>query len=277
MGRHALRSNLRQALTEDMPHLLVTAGRQSALLSRIIGKQQPASVKRIHILNPRIDPGHFDLVITPSHDGLAGPNVVTTTGSLNVIDKTTLDHAATQWAGQYAQLPSPRQIVLIGGSNRAYTISDETIRQLASAAQRHADQHGGSILVSLAPRSSEQVQASVLRHFGQLAVEVWRGGPENPYLGYLAYADSIAVTPDSINMVSEACAVGVPVAVDYTRITHSRFRRFYQQLADRGHINSMSGPGQVNDRSPLRETQAVAQQVRDRLELQMEPERSSFQ
>ena len=42
---------------------------------------------------------------------------------------------------------------------------------------------------------------------------VWDGGGDNPYLALLADADAIFVTPDSVNMASEAAATGRPVYV----------------------------------------------------------------
>ena len=39
-------------------------------------------------------------------------------------------------------------------------------------------------------------------------IHCWRQGTENPYLGFLALADAVVVTGDSMNMCSEACANG---------------------------------------------------------------------
>ena len=41
--------------------------------------------------------------------------------------------------------------------------------------------------------------------------EVWDGTGDNPYFAYLALADALLVTADSVSMVSEAAATGKPV------------------------------------------------------------------
>jgi hypothetical protein len=40
----------------------------------------------VQILDPRIAPRHFDVVVAPSHDRLVGGNVIETLGALNPID-----------------------------------------------------------------------------------------------------------------------------------------------------------------------------------------------
>src|SRR5262249_36397001 len=42
----------------------------------------------------------------------------------------------------------------------------------------------------------------------------WRpGDPDNPYLGFLALADTVIVTGDSMSMIAEACSTGRPVHI----------------------------------------------------------------
>jgi mitochondrial fission protein ELM1 len=55
---------------------------------------------------------------------------------------------------------------------------------------------------------------------------LWTGGGENPYPSFLAHADVLIVTADSINMTSEACATGRPVYVFEAKLSdkHARFQ-----------------------------------------------------
>lgn len=265
-GVRTLPDKLRQATALQRPDLVISAGRQGALFSRVLQGRIHPSPYRIHVLNPRVSPSLFDLVIAPRHDRLSGPNVVETLGSLNNIDDQTLLQARGQWSDRLGSLAGPCQLVLIGGSTRAYQITAAAVEALAKAAMAYQQTHGGSILVSLAPRSTRDIQRSVEKHLAPLTSDIWMGEPENPYLGYLAYADRILVTPDSINMVSEACAVGVPVHVDFEGITHTRFARFYAALANRNLINSVAAKAPIRPAvSPLRETADVAAEVQRRL------------
>src|SRR5690606_28604279 len=65
------------------PDLVVGCGRQAALATRLLRKR---GVKAVQILDPRIDPSHWDLVVVPQHDTLRGDNIVTTLGGLHPVD-----------------------------------------------------------------------------------------------------------------------------------------------------------------------------------------------
>src|SRR5690606_41654848 len=79
----AFGSGFATALREAPPALAIGCGRQAALSTRLL---REAGARAVQILDPRIDPAHWDLVVAPEHDGLAGPNVVTLLGSLNPVD-----------------------------------------------------------------------------------------------------------------------------------------------------------------------------------------------
>jgi uncharacterized protein len=108
-------------------------------------------------------------------------------------------------------------------------------RALARMASRLAADAGGSLLVSTSRRTGaaadELIAAMTVRH------HAYRYGDsgENPYLGYLAVADAIVVTGDSVSMCTEACATGAPVYIyappGYVTAKH---RRLHQSLFDHG-------------------------------------------
>jgi mitochondrial fission protein ELM1 len=70
---------------------------------------------------------------------------------------------------------------------------------------------------------------------------VWTGGGENPYPNFLAHADALIVTADSINMTSEACATGRPVYVFEAAKFSKKHARFHLALRRYGATRSLSG------------------------------------
>gem|GEM_PF-6734715 len=84
--------------------------------------------------------------------------------------------------------------------------------------------------------------------------------------GALAWADRIVVTPDSTNMISEACATHAEVDVITPEVAQGRIRRFIDALRERGRIRGFGGSSPI-DPTPLRETARVAAEVRARLGL----------
>src|SRR3546814_409449 len=65
MAAHAFGAAFAQALAQP-PTLVIGCGRQGALASRVL---RDAGAKAVQILDPRIDPRHWDAVIAPAHDG----------------------------------------------------------------------------------------------------------------------------------------------------------------------------------------------------------------
>lgn len=247
------------------PALAIGCGRQAALATRLLRERGSRSVQ---ILDPRIDPVHWDLVIAPEHDGLDGPNVITLVGSLTPIDDAWLADARARFAA-LAELPSPRTALLLGGDSAHARFDRSAFEVLAAKLEVALERDGGSVLATTSRRTPRPViDALRLRH-ARLPGLAWcgEGDRPNPYAGLLGWADRIVCTPDSVNMISEACATRAPVYVfDPARVS-GRPARFIDSLRRRGRIRAMDATLAPFKVRPLRETARVAAQVRERLGL----------
>src|SRR5690606_8613149 len=94
--------------------IAVGCGRQAALATRLL---RAAGTTVVQILDPRLDPLHWDLVIVPEHDALRGDNVITTLGGLHPLDEAWLTRARNDFA-TIGKRPAPRTALLLGGSSR---------------------------------------------------------------------------------------------------------------------------------------------------------------
>ena len=246
-----------------LPALAVGCGRQAALATRWLRTQGSRAVQ---ILDPRIDPGHWDLVIAPEHDRLRGANVIATLGSLHPVDDAWLAHARDAFP-QFADLPRPRTALLLGGSSAHARFDRSAFEVLASKLEVPLARDGGSLLLT-ASRRTPRALRDVLRHrYDDTPGTVWRDAQDgpNPYPGLLAWADRIVCSPDSVNMISEACATTVPVYVFDPGRVRGRPRRFVDALLARGRIRALDTALAPFDVEPLRETARVAAEVRARL------------
>ena len=266
-ARAAFGDGFAAALRHAPPSLAIGCGRQAALATRLA---REAGAKAVQILDPRIDPAHWDLVITPEHDGLAGPNVLTLLGSLNPVDDAWLAAARTDFP-TLAMLPRPRIALLLGGSSPHARFDPAAFDELAAALSSVlAD--GGSVLATASRRTDPAVAAALRARMDAGSGTGWPGvawagtddGP-NPYPGLLAWADRIVCTPDSVNMISEACATWAPVFVFDPKGTRGRPRRFLDALLERGRIRPLDASLAPFEADPLRETARIAGQVRERL------------
>ena len=83
----------------------------------------------------------------------------------------------------------------------------------------------------------------------------------------LAWADRIVCSPDTVNMISEACATSAPVHVFEPGRARGRLRAFLDSLLAIGRIRAVDGVLAAFDVEPLRETTRIAGEVRERLSL----------
>jgi uncharacterized protein len=269
-SRMALDRN-NDSLLPPWPNLVIGCGRSAAWATRQIRQWSDGKTLAVQVLDPRIDPVHWDLVIAPKHDTLRGENVLNPLGSLHPIDDAWLADGRDGFA-QFAGLPSPRLGVLIGGARRGAPFDgDAAAAFLAAVKARHlAD--GGSVLVAASRRTPTAQLARIRETFAGLPGVVWADGTDgaNPYPGVLGWADRLVVTPDSVNMLSEACATGRPVHTFVSGPLPEKLERFHQELRAAGllhDIDAQTAPTQT----PLRETAAIASEVRRHLGLAEPP------
>jgi len=220
----------------------------------------------VQVLDPRMDGRHWDLLVVPEHDGRRGGNIITLLGSLNPVDDAWLARARREFPA-LGRWPGPRTVLLLGGPNAHARYDAAGVRALCAALAREAAGGSGSALATVSRRTPVALAEAVRAALSDTPGLVWRGpadGP-NPYPGLLAWADRIVCSPDSVNMVSEACATRVPVEVFDLRRCDGRLRRFLDALRARGRIHA---PGEGRGPAePLRETARVAREVRERLGL----------
>lgn len=263
-ARHAFGHDFARALSTP-PALAVGCGRQAALATRLL---RDSGARVVQILDPRLDPAHWDLVIAPEHDGLSGHNVLTLLGSLNPVDDAWLA-AGRSGFPLLAELPRPRIAVLLGGSSRHARFDRAAFEVLSHALSTVLAREGGSVLATVSRRTPAEVTAALRTRMGEGGWHgtAWTGGnaEANPYPGLLAWADRIICTPDSVNMVSEACATRAPVFVFNPGHTTGRPRQFLDALLARGRIRPVDKNLARFDCEPLRETSRIAAQVRERI------------
>jgi mitochondrial fission protein ELM1 len=247
----------------NAPRLAIGCGRQAALATRLL---RAHDARVVQILDPRLDPRHWDLVITPQHDRLQGDNVLSTVGSLHPVDDLWLAQGRAVFP-TFAHLPRPRTTVLLGASSRHAPLDRAAFMRIATLLDRAREKSGGSVLLTASRRTPMDLRAALRSRFAQVPGSAWLGPEDgtNPYAGLLGWADRIVCSPDSVNMVSEACATTVPVYVFEPDRARGRLRMFIDTLMDRGRIRPLDATMEPFVVQPLRETARVAAEVRRRL------------
>ena len=251
------------------PALAIGCGRQAALATRLLRERGSQAVQ---ILDPRLDPKHWDLVIAPEHDGLSGDNVIPLLGSLHPVDDAWLAQAREDFS-VLSPLPEPRTALLLGGPSKHSNPDAATFAAQLTRLEAALLREGGSLMLTTSRRTPAAWREQVRQRFATVPGVRWFGAngnttdDDNPYPGMLAWADRIVCTADSVNMLSEACATRAPVYVlDPTR-TRGRLRRFHDSLLALGRTRALDDTLAPFTAEPLRETARVAAEVRARLGL----------
>jgi mitochondrial fission protein ELM1 len=214
----------------------------------------------VQILDPRIDTHHWDAVIAPRHDQLQGANVLTTLGSLNPVDDAWLA-SGRQAFPDFDALPRPRVALLVGGPRRGVEFDASLSRRLLATVRDAAQ--GGSVLATVSRRTPAAFAADLQHALADLPGTFWNGAGTNPYPGLLGWADRIVASPDSVNMLSEACATGVPVHTVTSAPLPDKLARFHAALRERG-LLAEPGAARIGV-PPLRETHDIAAELRKRM------------
>lgn len=242
------------------PDLAIASGRRAVPYLRALRQASAGHTYAVVLKDPRTGPAVADLVWAPSYDRIRGPNVLTTLTSPHRLTAARLSAARAHPDPRLAALPRPRAAILVGGPSRHSEFGpDETRRLLADLS--HLAAAGSSLMVSTSRRTPEPLRIAL----GELAAATGgfapTGGEADPHLALLGAADLVVVTADSVNMLSEAAATGVPVLVFDLPTRSRRHRSFLSSLAVAGVTRPFAGRPESYRYEPLDSTPVIAHAI----------------
>jgi len=251
------------ALSPPWPDIVIASGRKAIAATRYIKKKNPETFT-VFIQNPRIDSRHFDMVALPAHDNLRGENVTVTQAAPNMITPALLSGAREKFAPLLEPLPAPRVAVMIGGDSRAHRLTPDIMNKLTLQLKDLAAD-GYSLMITASRRTGEKNKDILLSGLRQVKnALLWDGTGDNPYHGFLAWADYIIVTADSASMLSEAATTGKPVYMAALEGGSARFDRLHNALLHKGIIRKFEGKLEPYRYTPLDDAAMVAGEIRKR-------------
>ena len=252
-----------RSLLDSPPERVIACGRRAAGFSRLL-RERGSEV--VQILNPGVEPRLWNLLVVPAHDGLSGANVISLTGSLNRIDDEWLEQGRVQFPA-IGRLASPRIAVILGGPSKHARFNRGAFEVMAARIEYWLAQSGGSILLSTSARTPDAIREILRYRYNETPGVIFLNDKDrsNPYAGILSWADCIVCSPDSVNMISEACASTVPVYVSEPQRARGRLRIFLDSMLASGRIQTMPRDLKLSEQEPMRETQRVAELVKQRM------------
>lgn len=251
-------------LLPPWPGLLIASGRKAIAAARYIKRQSGGKTFTVMIQDPRVSPKQFDLVAVPAHDPTRSDNVIVTSAAPNRVQPERLDDARFEFEHRLSSLPQPRVAVLIGGSSKAYDLTLPIAEKLAKDLKKLAKQ-GFGLMITASRRTGEENHKILQKALDLENVYFWNGSGANPYFGFLAWADFILVTADSVSMLSEAATTGKPVYMIPLEGGATRLNAFHDNLIQQGVIRRFEGKLMPYDYKPLDDAGLIAAEIKKRL------------
>ncbi len=248
------------------PAIAIATGRASIPYIRALRRAAGAGTYTVVLQDPKSGPSTADLIWVPAHDKLRGSNIITTPTAPHSFSQARLAGLRASIPAGIAALPTPRVAIVLGGKNSVYKFTGADDERLAGALASLTRLHA-SFMITLSRRTHERLMAAVEGATRGSPRIIWDGMGENPYPQFLAHADALVVTADSVNMTGEACATGKPVYVFIPSAGSPKFDRFHKALNDCGATRPL--PSQVSeiprwDYTPLDSAAKIAAEIEQR-------------
>ena len=253
------------AFTPPWPEVVIGTGRLNVAVAIAIKQASGNKSLNIRIQHPRVNLRQFDFIVAPAHDHCHADNVIATLGAVNRVTQASLTQAVGHFETQFAALPRPLIGVLLGGSNARYVLDAAFAQRLADKLIIALATSGGSVLITPSRRTDPVVIAVLRERLAAYPATIWDGSGDNPYFAYLALADYLVVTADSVNMASEACFTGKPVYVEGLTDGKGKFEDFHRNLQQRGCTRPFTGELAYWQYTPLDETHRAASLIKQSL------------
>ena len=256
-GLAGLAPAARAGIRPPWPRLVLSAGRRSAPVALWLGRH---GARTVHCMRPGFGAGRFDLLVLGRHDRPGeATNILPILGACHRMSPARLAAARAEWA-PLAALPGPRVALLVGGKVRAEGMDPAIAAEIGARVAGFA----GSVLATTSRRTGAAATAALSAALAGLPHRLfrWGDGGANPYAGFLAWADMVVVTGDSVSMLSEALATAAPVFIADPGGLGPRHRRLHESLIAAGQARPLAAAPAPFERPPLDESGRVAAVVR---------------
>ncbi|TCS60859.1 ELM1/GtrOC1 family putative glycosyltransferase [Varunaivibrio sulfuroxidans] len=262
-------------LVAPWPDIVIATGKRSVPVERRIKVLSQGKAFLVHIDFPgAFGAEDFDLIAVARHDAIpAAENTMTTGGVPHLVMEETLHEGRKARAEICEPLGAPRLAVLVGGDTPRRVFSPQMARDFAADVVRFAERNAAALMVHIGARMSEEA-ARAFRD----TIAVWNGGSrlyavgdggDDPFFGYLAWADGVIVSGENAALCCRAAGGGMPVYIHAPKkLVSHKMVQLHRDLYEKGLAVPFDADGALTREThpPLNAAFEIAAEIKRRLE-----------
>ena len=242
--------------------IIISCGRKSVIPSIYLKKNSEKKIFNIHIQDPKVSLGNFDLVIAPEHDNLRGKNVITSKGAIHYLTpdeiKNNHNYLADKLNKNHEYL-----LLVLGGPNKYYDYEDQNLINIFGIIKKILNDNNLQAIVIPSMRTPKKTINLANEHLGPENLVI-NNVDKKAYLSGLSLAKYIIVTCDSTSMISEAALTGKPIYIADipAKRKDERFKKFRDLFSELNITKNLNEKLEIWNYKSLNETTRIAEEIK---------------
>ena len=245
--------------------IIISCGRKSVIPSIYLKKNSPKKIINIHIQDPKVNLKHFDIIVTPEHDGVTGDNVISSKGAIHYLTEQEIRSSKEYLT---SRLDNKKNYLgfIIGGPNKYYSYSNQIIKRILLKVKKISELNKLQVIAIPSMRTPKNIitMASEILDENHIVInEV----DKRAYLSTLAISKYLVVTCDSTSMISEAAITGKPVYVEElpAKKNDYRFKKFRDLFTKLNIIKKLDENLEDWTYKKLDESNRIAKEIKEKI------------
>ena len=245
--------------------IIISCGRKSVVPSIYLKKNSQKKIINIHIQDPKVNLKHFDIIVTPEHDSIAGDNVISSKGAIHYLTEQEISSSKDYLVGRLDNKKNYLGLI-IGGPNKYYNYSNQIIERVLLKIKKISELNKLQVIAIPSIRTPKNIITMTSEILGQNHIAV-NEVDKRAYLSTLAISKYLVVTCDSTSMISEAAITGKPVYVEElpAKKNDYRFKKFRDLFTKLNIIKKLDKNLEDWTYKKLDETNRIAKEIKEKI------------
>jgi mitochondrial fission protein ELM1 len=245
--------------------IIISCGRKSVVPSIYLKKNSQKKIINIHIQDPKVNLKHFDIIVTPEHDGVTGDNVISSKGAIHYLTEQEISSSKDYLVGRLDNKKNYLGLI-IGGPNKYYNYSNQIIERVLLKVKKISELNKLQVIAIPSIRTPKNIITMTSEILGENHIAI-NEVDKRAYLSTLAISKYLVVTCDSTSMISEAAITGKPVYVEElpAKKNDYRFKKFRDLFTKLNIIKKLDKNLEDWTYKKLNETNRIAKEIKEKI------------